>query len=201
MRHNQMTILGIYHVQEEYIKYLRKFDKKVTIIKDSGKSRPFVGIVYQINEFKYFAPFSSPEKDENGNITEEYKKYFNKNNVPAYERISDLKYGVILINNMIPIPESELIFFKIDDIQDENYKNILKDQFIYCDDNKQKIIDKAFKLYKLVVKNKQPHFANISCKFKLLEKKCLEYQGMKEIQEIAEVQKIVAFTPEIINEK
>ena len=184
-----MTTLKIYHVQQEYIRYLRQFDKKVTIIKDTGNARPYVGIVFQINGLNYFAPFSSPEKDDDGNLIVEYKNYFNKNNVPTYERIDDLKYGVILINNMIPIMESQLIYFDIDGIQDEKYKSILKDEFIYCNDNKERIINKAKKLYKLVTNYKQVHFVKLSCDFKLLEQKCLEY-------EIKTIQKFVASTKE-----
>lgn len=171
-----METLKIYHVQERYIKYLRNFDNKVTIVKDRGKARPYVGIVFQINQYKYFAPFSSPEKNEDGEINEEYRLHYSKNNNITYEKIENLKYGTIKINNMIPIPESQLIYFEINDIQDEKYREILEDQFIYCDNNKVRILNKANKLYKMVTIYKNVHFVGISCNFKLLEEKCLEYQ-------------------------
>ncbi len=183
-----MDTLKIYHVNEEYIKYLRNFDKKVTIVKETGKARPYVGIVFEINEFKYFAPFSSPEKDSNGNLTEEYIRCFKSNSQVTYEKIENLKYGTIQINNMIPIPDSELISFEIDDIEDINYKRILEDEFIYCDDNKVRIIKKAQKLYRYVDVSKNPHFVNISCNFKLLEKKCKEYgQATNKVEEALEI--------------
>lgn len=181
-----MDILGIFHVQKDYINYLRIFDKKVTIIKDEGMLRPFVGIVFNINGFNYFAPFSSPEKDLNGDLTESYIKYFDKDNNPTYERIEDLKYGIIRINNMIPVANSQLIRFNIEAIEDENYKNILKDQFIYCNNNKTRIFDKSTKLYKLVSVKKVFHYINLSCNFKLLEQKCLEYEQQK-IEEAAQL--------------
>lgn len=171
-----MDSLKLYHVEKDYISFLREFDRKVTIVKENGKLRPYVGIVYEIEGFNYFAPFSSPEKDENGELTEEYKQYFDKNNKTTYERIEDLKYGTININNMIPVPNSQLISFNIDDIEDKQYQSILKDQFIYCDNNKTRIIGKANKLYKQVTKNKIPHFVNLSCNFKLIEQKCREYE-------------------------
>jgi len=180
-----MNILKIYHVQEEYIKFLRKYDDKVTIIKEHGKPRPYVGIVYEINGFKYFAPFSSPEKDDDGNLTEDYKKCFSRNSNPTYEKIEELKYGTIQINNMIPVPETELIYFEIDNIEDKNYRTILKDQFVYCDNNKERILNKANKLYKMVTVFKQPHFVGLSCRFKLLEQKCKEYEYAKRIEKQA----------------
>jgi protein AbiQ len=194
-----MDTLKIYHVKEEYIKYLRIFDNKVTIVKDEGKARPYVGIVFEINEYKYFAPFSSPEKDSNGEINEEYKKRYGKNSIVTYEKIEDLKYGTIKINNMIPIHESQLIYFKIDDIIDEKYRNILQDQFIYCDNNKERILNKANKLYKLVTIYKNAHFISVSCNFKLLEQKCLEYQQIIEVaEEAAQSKQQVAPTGEEI---
>jgi hypothetical protein len=39
-----MNSLHIYYVKNEYIEFLRNFDKKVTIIKDSEKQRPYIGI-------------------------------------------------------------------------------------------------------------------------------------------------------------
>lgn len=181
-----MDSFKIYYVQDDYVKFLRSFDDKVTIIKEAGKSRPFVGIIYTINDFKYFAPFSSPEKDEDGNITQEYKNYFKKNNNPTYERIEDLKYGIIRINNMIPIPESEIINFEIDDIQDENYKQILQDQFIYCNNNKTRILHKANKLYNQVTIKKVRHYIQLSCNYSLLEAKCMEYIMLKEVASVAQ---------------
>lgn len=175
-----MNSLHIYYVKNEYIEFLRNFDKKVTIIKDSEKQRPYIGIVFQIKEFKYFAPFSSPEKDEKGDITENYKKYFSQSGNITYERIENLKYGIIRLNNMIPLPDSEIVCFDIDEIEDDKYKLILKDQFIYCDNNKDKILKKASKLYKMVTIYKNTHFIDISCNFKLLESRMLEYIAIKE---------------------
>lgn len=51
--------LKIYYLKNDYIDYLRQFDNKVAYNKNS--TRPYVGIVYRINEFNYFAPLSSPK--------------------------------------------------------------------------------------------------------------------------------------------
>ena len=177
--------MQIYHVDEDYVKYLRRFDEKVTIVKDKGKQRPYVGIVYNFDKMKYFAPFSSPEKDDGDNLTQEYRDKYSDNSKCTYEQIEKLKYGTILINNMIPISENQLISFDIDKITDENYKTILKDQFIYCNDNKDRILKKAKKLYKMVTTYRQAHFVSVSCNFKFLEQKCLEYESINKIDKVA----------------
>jgi len=164
--------LKFYHINEEYIKYLRTFDSKVTLVKDKGKERPYVGIVFTIGDYQYFAPLSSPKKDGNGNLTEKYKNKFRKNSSPLFEKIEDLKYGTLQINNMIPVPKSELILFDIETEENKHYKSVLKDQFIYIDNHKSRIIKKAHNLYKFVTEKKIQTFINMSCDFKLLERKC-----------------------------
>ena len=52
--------MRIYRIKDEYIDFLRKYDKKVS--KNKKETRPFVGIVFEINNFKYFAPLSSPKE-------------------------------------------------------------------------------------------------------------------------------------------
>ena len=167
--------LKFYHINEEYIKYLRTYDQKVTLVKNAGKERPYIGIVFKINEYSYFAPLSSPKKNEHGELTEKYKRKFKKSGSPLFEKIEDLKYGTIQINNMIPVPQSELVTFDIEDEKDEDYKSVLKDQFIYIDNNEARILKKAQKLYQYVTEKKIPAFVGLSCEFKLLEQKCDEY--------------------------
>jgi len=168
--------LKICHINEDYIKYLMNFDHKVTLVKDSGKMRPYVGVVFVIGTYKYFAPLSSPKKGKDGSLTEKYKNKFSKNSSPLYERIENLKYGTLQLNNMIPVPESELIEFDIETEQDADYKTVLKDQFIYIDNHKERIVKKANRLYGFVTKSKIEAFVNMSCEFKMLETKCDEYQ-------------------------
>lgn len=48
--------MRIYRIKDEYIDFLRKYDEKVS--KNKEETRPFVGIVFEINNFKYFAPLS-----------------------------------------------------------------------------------------------------------------------------------------------
>ena len=53
--------LKIVRVNSDYCDYLRKFDNKVAYNKNEKELRPFIGILFQIDTCKYFAPLSSPK--------------------------------------------------------------------------------------------------------------------------------------------
>ena len=53
--------MKIYELNEEYIDYLHSIDNKVENSKgkDYQFSRKYLGVILEINNFKYFAPLSS----------------------------------------------------------------------------------------------------------------------------------------------
>lgn len=69
-KENNMEELLFYTVDKDYIRYLSKFERHVSYNKDEiGHSRPYLGIVLQIEEYKYFVPLYS--------YKEHYKRYKN----------------------------------------------------------------------------------------------------------------------------
>ena len=58
-----MEKLKLYTVDDDYIEYLKHFDKQVMFSKgdDYLTDRKYLGVVLEINGFKYFAPLSSPK--------------------------------------------------------------------------------------------------------------------------------------------
>jgi protein AbiQ len=162
-------------IKQAYIDYLKKFDSQVA--DNYNEKRVYIGIVLRVNDCEYFAPFTSP-KDKHKNM---------KNDKIDYEKIDNGKYGLINFNNMIPVPNDEVIHFDIDAIQDIKYRNILRNQFVYCHENYAKIINKVNKLYEKVAVYHTPYYMGISCEFALLEVKMHEYNAMKEVAAIKEV--------------
>ena len=77
-----------------YCDYLRKFDNKVPYNAGKKELRPFIGILFLVNNCEYFAPLSSPKQ----------KHLHMKNNID-FLKIADGKLGVINFNNMIPVSE------------------------------------------------------------------------------------------------
>ena len=41
--------------------YLRKFDKRVIYNMDNREIRPFIVVLFKINNYEYYAPLSSPK--------------------------------------------------------------------------------------------------------------------------------------------
>ncbi len=49
--------MKFYHITDAYIDFLRTYDAKVS--KNKQESRPYIGVVVQIGDIKYYAPFTS----------------------------------------------------------------------------------------------------------------------------------------------
>ena len=104
-----MNKLKIYYIDNDYIDYLRKFDKRVPYNKT--KTRPYVGVVYTFNNQTYFAPLSSPKPKH---LT------MNKDAIDIF-KIKDGELGIVNINNMIPTPIACLT--EVLPLIDENIRN------------------------------------------------------------------------------
>ena len=79
------------------------------------------------------------------------------------------KLGIINLNNMIPIIESEITLLDVDS-QPESYKVLLTKQIAYIRKNKELIASRAAKLRDVVIKGYNTKAVAISCNFQLLEK-------------------------------
>jgi protein AbiQ len=154
----------------KYIRNLHKIDDNVlSVSPQAGKaSRPFIGIIVICDDKEYCVPLSSPK--------EKHKKM--KNDVD-FTKIFDTKgklIGVLDFNNMIPVNKDlvekiDITIHKSDDAATKHYKNLIKDQLTFCQQNQDTIIKKANKLYKLVYKK------NVS---ENLKRRCLDYKKLEE---------------------
>lgn len=77
---------------------------------------------------------------------------------------------------MIPVPESELLDYDLDNESNQKYKIMVKSQMIYIRKNKKKIISNAKLIYKQKKENDlTANYVKTALDFKLLESKCDEY--------------------------
>ena len=53
-------MLRIYKIDVEYNNFLRQFDENVKDNSISKERRPYIGVLFDINDLKYFAPMASP---------------------------------------------------------------------------------------------------------------------------------------------
>lgn len=78
---------------------------------------------------------------------------------------------------MIPvIIEKDIIKLLEYSNQDRKYIDLLTNENKYINSNKNEILRRAYKMYDLVVNKNNEFFKKISCDFKLLEEKCLNYK-------------------------
>ncbi|MFZ3591602.1 type III toxin-antitoxin system ToxN/AbiQ family toxin [Bacillus sp. DJP31] len=161
--------IRFYEVTDTYIDYCRRFDTRVPENKVENRKHPrkYVGIFFEVEGFKYFAPLSSPKTKH---TTMKEKVDFMK------VEDDDGLYAVLNLNNMFPVPNSEIVEFEFDEIQDTKYRDLLEKEFLICRGRREKIIKNAHKVYEIVTVNKTRSFIGRCNDFKLLETKCKEYE-------------------------
>lgn len=153
--------LKMYDISSQYLKFLSKFDQKVSL-KDTRK---FYGILIIKGYIHYYIPFTSKiHKKTNSKLTINIKK-------------QGKIIAKLLLNNMIPVNLEDAY---IADISNSKYNTYYMNEIRYLrSKNIQKeIIRKVENIFK-VLENIEHYdylfFKNIYCNFPLLEQKCKEY--------------------------
>ena len=124
----------------KYCNYLRQFDNKVSYNAGSKELRPFIGILFIVEEYEYFAPLSSPK----------IKHIHMKNNLDIV-KIDGGRYGVVNFNNMIPVTSNNYELFDLKAVPKDTYElkwqNLLKSQLLWLNKNIKNVKGKAINLY------------------------------------------------------
>lgn len=139
-----------YHINQEYISHLRKFDGKI-----ATKNRPYIGIVFKNKDYIYLAPLYSAR--------EKHKRYYMNN---TFFRIYDYynQYiGLIRFSNMIPVPKFYLKEINYD------FSNKLYQECFYISKHEIQIEKKAKYVYENYNK-----FKDLCIDFKKIEKVSFE---------------------------
>lgn len=160
-------------IDSKYCDYLRKFDDKVPYNYDKKQLRPFVGVLFKVNNCSYFAPLSSPKP-----------KHLKLKNKLDFLKIDDGKLGAINFNNMLPVGKKNIIEIDLNkkntNKSEEKYIKLLKEQLYWLNRNADKLYGKSQKLYNKYVNGTLSY--NVTkrcCNFVLLEEKCIEYNKIK----------------------
>lgn len=195
-----MKNLGIYNVNYEYIDYLRSFselksvyDHKYFLSHNGG--RKYIGVVFKINQFKYFVPIHSGDK-------EEIKRKCVYYNLEGKRKIKKSRYDIYFISKdkdgnekietvikcslMIPIDETDIIEYSINDEVNPtiriNFQNLYN--WLTNESNQNKIIFRCRKIYKTKTEKlngtldiKHPDYINCDnwLPYPLLEEKLKEW--------------------------
>lgn len=162
---------SFYMVDVEYCSFLRKTDPCVPYNMGMKSTRPFVGIVFCVGEFHYYAPLTSPKP-----------KHLRMKNQIDFLKINNGLWGAINFNNMIPVPlfclkKVEIRILDSDSKQDIDYKNLLSNQLSWCNANKYAVLKQAEKLYQTITQGMAwKDLAERCCKFRLDEQQCMIYE-------------------------
>lgn len=164
-----MEELLFYTVDKNYIKYLSEFENHISYNKDEiGHSRPYLGIVLKIGNYKYFVPLYS--------YKEHYKKYKNNPSFFFVYNQKNIPLAIIKFSSMIPVPKDISVTSVLEyNKQDKKYKDLIAAEYRYINSNKKEIYKRANKMYVAVTKHKNNFLKTIACNFKLLEEKSIEY--------------------------
>lgn len=161
----------IVKVDYKYCDYLRKFDVKVAYNAGIKELRPFIGILFTVNDYEYFAPLASPK----------IKHLTMKSNID-FIKIDNGNYGVVNFNNMIPVTSKNYQLFDLNtlpsNINELKRQNLLKSQLLWLNKNIKNVKNKAVKLYDKYKNDTLPKgIKERCCNFVFLEEKCKEYNN------------------------
>lgn len=166
------TDLDLYHIDGDYVKYLKSYDSNVQNNYDNNRNKkPYVGVVLSINGKDYFAPLTSP-KDKHLKLRDSDPTTFKIKHNGKF-------IGSVLLNNMIPVQKEFISRIEINSVKDKVYKTLLRKDYQVITNNKNSIENKANVLYENVIERSNPYFSKVSCDFKKLEIACDNYAEFK----------------------
>lgn len=176
-----MEEFKIYSVTDNYIEYLRQTVPGVYSNKQDNRThtRKYVGTVLEMHGFKYYVPMSSPK--ENDYQVAGNGKVIKKSIIPIIRMTEkngeekELK-GTLRISHMIPVPESELLLYDLDNEPDEDYKALVNAEAIFIRKNSDKIRNNAEIMYKQkLVNDESAGYVKSALDFVKLEEMCRNY--------------------------
>ncbi|MBO4911493.1 MAG: type III toxin-antitoxin system ToxN/AbiQ family toxin [Butyrivibrio sp.] len=158
-----MPGLKIYEINANYVKYLSVYQNHLFFSDGDKAGRKYIGIVLEINSFKYFAPLSS--------FKPKHKKM---DEGVDFIKIKD--YAVININNMIPVPEGEFTPIDINGTKDPHYRFLLQAEIREINRQRNRILKNAVIVYRHKERNgDSTPLAKRTNNFLVLEKACKKY--------------------------
>lgn len=184
--------VSLYSISDDYIVKLSMIEPKVLSNHQDNRKymRPYIGFLVKINNYDYFLPLSSPDKkdyDKNKNVLSSTLTILRMTNSTGNF------LGKILLNNMIPVPQTEISFINIRKVnlsnisdpiklaeqrKENQYKDLLIDESQWINSHLKLISKNANVLYIQKVNennhaywknNKVPNYLKATVDFRLLE--------------------------------
>ena len=170
-----MEEFRIYSISDEYVMFLQEYFPNVysNKVENRTHTRKYIGTVMNINEIYYYIPMSSPKESDYQVAGAE--KVIKKSIIPIIRIVvknskgeKELK-GTLRISHMIPVPTSELIEYDIDAEKDVDYRELVKDEWLFIRRHKDKIANYAKVMYKQKNEEFNIGYVKSALEFKKLE--------------------------------
>lgn len=163
------NVLILVRLDTQYCDYLRQFDKKVPYNYKEKELRPFVGVLFEINDCMYFAPLSSPKP-----------KHLKLRAKLDFLKLDNGRLGAVNFNNMLPVTEKNIVKIELNKEcltkSEEKYTKLLKEQIYWLNRHSEKLYGRSQKLYDKYIKGTlDSKTVSRCCNFPLLEEKCKKY--------------------------
>lgn len=172
-------------IDTKYIEFLRSDRKLYNVFEnkdDANFIRKYIGIVFNIGQYHYYAPLSSPKRTD-------YKvvngKQIIRNDIIPIIRIvvqenEEMRLkGTVKLSNMIPVPEKAIFDYDIEKEENEQYKALIEKEYAVLKQKERKILKNAELLYRQKTKedilysgenaNKKPGYLSATINFKYAE--------------------------------
>lgn len=142
---------------------MSNYQKHIFAQTEGKEERKYIGIVLKIGEMNYFAPLSS-YKDKHKTMKE------------SVDVIKIKTYAVINLNNMIPVPDSQIVKIDINKEKDLKYRYLLQAESREVNRQRDRIRKNAEIVYRHKKrKGNSTPLAKRTNDFELLERLCREY--------------------------
>ena len=177
--------MKLFEVSDRYINYMKQFFYSSMLDNKEERRkhrRKYLGIIISINNINYFAPLSSPKLSDYDNYGKIRKSSAIVLRMIKNHSKNPQLLATIILNNMIPVPDSEIILYNLNDEKDIKYKNFVIDELDWIQQNTTKIIKTAKALYyfkkneELNINENNKKYLNSIMPFKDAEIKFIEFQ-------------------------
>lgn len=147
---------GFYTIDADYLEFLNQKDSEVYYnVSYRNAVKPFVGVIIDMEECKYFIPLTSAKEkhakwknscDEHFLIYEVIDRSINISGDVYKEYSKDKKMhvmSVLDIKKMIPVPDDVYERIVFNDLGDERYQDLFEKEYAFCLTIKNKIRTRA----------------------------------------------------------
>ena len=169
-----------YIINKKYVDYLQKFDNKIENINYNNSLKPYIGIIFQINNLDYYVPISSVKK-----------KYYNMKENIDFIKVDTINnstykiYGALNLNNMIPVFDKDRTLLNYNDLskyiafktpaEKYNYISLLQKELSIINSKTVQILQSANVLYNYKKQKPYTSIAKRTVDFDIIENKSIEW--------------------------